>query len=90
MVKVLGIGNRLMMDDGIAIAVLENISDSLKAMGMEVIIGETDLQFSFHQIKPEDFVIVVDARYSERKAGSIYSCSPCPRRCNGYPSIRTG
>lgn len=74
MVKVLGIGNRLMMDDGIAIAVLENIRDKLKAMGMEVIIGETDLQYCFHQLKIEDFVIILDATYSNREAGSIYSC----------------
>jgi hydrogenase maturation protease len=74
MVKVLGIGNRLMMDDGIAIAVLENIRDKLKTMGMEVIIGETDLQFCFHQLEIEDFVIILDATYSIREAGSIYSC----------------
>ncbi len=74
MVKVLGIGNRLMMDDGIAIAVLENIRDKLIAMGTEVIIGETDLQFCFHQLELEDFVIILDATYSEREAGSIYSC----------------
>lgn len=74
MVKVLGIGNRLMMDDGIAIAILEDIGDRLKTMGMEVIIGETDLQFCFHQLKSEDFVIILDATYSEREAGSIYSC----------------
>ncbi len=74
MVKVLGIGNRLMMDDGIAIAVLENIRDKLIAMGMEVIIGETDLEFCFHQLVIEDFVIILDATYSEREAGSIFSC----------------
>ncbi len=74
MVKVLGIGNRLMMDDGIAIAILENIRDKLKTMGIEVIIGETDLQFCFHQLTIEDFVIIIDATCSERDAGSIFSC----------------
>lgn len=74
MVKVLGIGNRLMMDDGIAIAVLEYIRDKLKTIGMEVIIGETDLQFCFHQLEIEDFVIILDSTYSKREAGSIYLC----------------
>lgn len=74
MAKVLGIGNRLMMDDGIAIAVLEDMRDRLMAMGLEVIIGETDPQFCFHQLELDDFVIVVDAIYSEREAGSVYAC----------------
>ncbi|WHH60791.1 hydrogenase maturation protease [Petroclostridium sp. X23] len=73
MIKVIGIGNRLMMDDGIAIAVLENIRNKLKSMGIAVIIGETDFQFCFHQLKEDDFVIILDAAYSGAVAGNIHT-----------------
>lgn len=74
MIKVIGIGNRLMMDDGIAIAVLEILKNKLESMGIEVIIGETDFQFGYHQIQDDDFVIIIDAAYSGIEAGSIHSC----------------
>lgn len=63
-----------MMDDGIAIAVLENLKNNLESMGIEVIIGETDFQFCFHQLKEDDFVIILDAEYLGDVAGSIHSC----------------
>ncbi len=75
MLKVIGIGNRLMMDDGIAIAVLEVLKHKLESMSIEVIIGETDSLFVFHQLKEDDFAIILDATYSERVAGSVHSCS---------------
>jgi hydrogenase maturation protease len=74
MIKAIGIGNRIMMDDGIAIAVLENIKNNLESMGIEVIIGETDFQFYFHQLKGDDFVIILDAAHSGAVAGSIHLC----------------
>lgn len=74
MIKAIGIGNRLMMDDGIAIAVLENLKNYLESMGIEVIIGETDFQFCFHQLKEDDFVIILDAAYSGAVTGSVHVC----------------
>lgn len=74
MIKAIGIGNRMMMDDGIAIAVLESLKTNLESMGIEVIIGETDFQFCFHQLKEDDFVIILDAAYSGAEAGSVHSC----------------
>ncbi|KNY28964.1 hydrogenase maturation protease [Pseudobacteroides cellulosolvens ATCC 35603 = DSM 2933] len=62
------------MDDGIAIAVLENIKNILESMGIEVIIGETDFQFCFHQLKEDDFVIILDAAHLGTVAGSIHLC----------------
>lgn len=61
-----------MMDDGIAIAVLENLKNNLESMGIEVIIGETDFQFCFHQLKEEDFVIILDAVYLGTIFGSVH------------------
>jgi len=63
-----------MMDDGIAIAVLENIRYKLESMGIEVVIGETDFQFCFHQLEEDNFVIILDAAYSGGAAGSVHSC----------------
>ena len=74
MVKVFGIGNRLMMDDGIAIAVLENLKDRLMTLDMEVTILETDIQFCFQRLNEDDFIIILDAVYSGREAGSISLC----------------
>lgn len=73
MIKVIGIGNRLMKDDGIAIAVLERIKNNLETVGMEVIIGETDFLFCFHQLKDEDFVIILDATYFKGETGTIHT-----------------
>lgn len=62
-----------MMDDGIAIAVLENLKNNLESMKIEVIIGETDFLFCFNQLKEDDFVIILDAEYSGAVPGSIHS-----------------
>lgn len=62
-----------MKDDGIAIAVLENIRNKLESIGIEVIIAETDFQFCFHQLREDDYAIVVDASYLGGAAGSIHS-----------------
>ncbi|HOV26402.1 MAG TPA: hydrogenase maturation protease [Pseudobacteroides sp.] len=74
MIKAIGIGNRLMMDDGIAIAVLENLKSNLETIGVKVIIGETDFQFCFHRLKENDFVIILDASHLGIQAGSIHVC----------------
>ena len=63
-----------MMDDGIAIAVLENLKNNLESMGVKVIIGETDFQFCFHQLEEDDFVIILDAAYLGTVTGSVHSC----------------
>lgn len=73
MTKVIGIGNRFMMDDGIAIQILEGIKSKLESMGIEVVIGETDFQFCFQLLKEDDFVIILDAAYSGVSAGSIHT-----------------
>jgi len=71
MIKAIAIGNRFMTDDGIAIAVLENLRDKLESAGIKVIMGETDFQFCFHMLNEDDFVIILDAVYSGAAAGDI-------------------
>lgn len=73
MVKVMAIGNRLMMDDGIAMEVLENIRGRLETIGIEVILVETDFQFCYHLLNEDDFVIILDAAYCGAVAGSVHS-----------------
>jgi hydrogenase maturation protease len=75
MTKVIGIGNRLMRDDGIAIEVLENIRDKLELIGMKVITGETDFQYCFHQLADDDFIIILDAAYRGGVPGCIHFCN---------------
>lgn len=71
MVKCIAMGNRIMMDDGIAIAVVEILKDMLKEAGVEVIIGETDFQFCYDQINDGDFLIIIDAAYNGKMPGEI-------------------
>lgn len=72
MIKTIAIGNRLMKDDGIAIAVLESIRSKLEPMGIEVIIGETDFQFCYHLLQDDDFIVLLDAAYSGERPGSVH------------------
>lgn len=73
MIKAIAIGNRVMMDDGIAIEVLENLRSRLEQVGIEVIIGETDFQFCFQLLKENDFIIILDASYSSGVPGDVHS-----------------
>lgn len=71
MLKFIAVGNRLMTDDGVAIAVAENLKIKLEALGFEVIIVETDFQFCFHVLNADDFVIILDAVYFNGNPGNV-------------------
>ena len=73
MIKIIAIGNRLMQDDGVAIAVAENLRDKLELMGLEVIIAETDFQFCFHLLKEDDFVTIIDATCTDAEPGTVHT-----------------
>lgn len=60
-----------MMDDGIAIEVLEKLKNKLEPLSIKVIIGETDSQFCFQQLNEDDLIIILDASYSGAAAGKI-------------------
>lgn len=72
MIKIIAIGNRFLRDDGIGIAVVERLGYWLKNMKIEVIICETDFFSAFHQLKNEDFVVIIDAAYTNTEPGSIH------------------
>jgi hydrogenase maturation protease len=70
-VKVIAIGNVIMGDDGAAIRVLENISNQLKDIGVECIIGETDFNYCISRINEGDFIFIIDAAYCGKNVGDI-------------------
>ncbi|AKA68791.1 hydrogenase maturation protease [Clostridium scatologenes] len=68
---VIGVGNKLMLDDGIAIFVLENIKSVLEDNGIEVIIGETDVDFCFSKLNNVDEFYIADSYFSDRIPGDL-------------------
>ncbi|MGG1629832.1 hydrogenase maturation protease [Rossellomorea sp. NRS-1567] len=68
---VLGIGNQLMMDDGIGIYLVEELSKLNHAPHISFLIGESDIDYCMDQIKKATFVIIVDAVLSGNKPGEL-------------------
>lgn len=73
MIKVFGIGNILLGDDGIGVYVVDKIKDSKLALeeNIEFIVGETDFLYCINEIHKEDVVIIIDSIYLAKKCGSI-------------------
>jgi hydrogenase maturation protease len=59
--SVIAIGNRLMMDDAIGISVIESIKRVLELKDIEVIIGETDIDYCFSKLNLKDEFYIVDS-----------------------------
>ena len=68
---VLGIGNILMMDDGIGIYLVEELSRQNTAPDISFLIGESDIDYCIEQIMDAAFVIIVDAAVSGSDPGSL-------------------
>lgn len=68
---VLGIGNVLMMDDGIGIYLIEELSRQNTDSSISFLIGESDIDYCIEQIMDASFVIIVDAAVSESEPGSL-------------------
>jgi len=71
--KVIAIGNILMGDDGIGIAVINNIKEKVLSLSedIEVIIGETDFIYCLNKIDENDFIIIIDSTYLGLNPGEI-------------------
>ena len=84
--KVIAVGNTLMKDDAVAIRIVESIKKELEESYMEVIIGETDFQYCISMIKEGDFIIIIDAAFSEKEPGeiSVMSIEECHYPGNMY------
>lgn len=70
-VLVFGIGSMIMMDDGIGARVAGAIQGMLQEHDITGLIGETDVQYCLDAIKPEDFLIIIDAMMQGIEPGSI-------------------
>lgn len=83
-VLILGIGNRLMMDDGIGVHVVEELCKRNSNPDVYCVAGETDVGFCLRQIGEASSVIIIDAAYFGKEPGAIYTipiqqtlqCSP--------------
>lgn len=72
-IKVIALGNVLMKDDGVGIEVARRIQKKLYSKKIEVIFGETDINYSISKVKEDDFIFVIDAASYGKDPGEI-SC----------------
>ncbi|WP_044641125.1 hydrogenase maturation protease [Risungbinella massiliensis] len=68
---VLGIGNQLMMDDGIGIYLVEELARHNDQLNVHYLIGESDIDYCLNQIEGASFVIILDAVYSGQNFGEV-------------------
>lgn len=73
MMKVFGIGNILLGDDGIGVMVVESIKEEIKNISedIKVIIGETDYLYCLNEIEKKDTVVIIDSTYLNINPGDI-------------------
>jgi hydrogenase maturation protease len=70
-IKCIAIGNRIMGDDSIGIRVLEEILPKLKGENIEVIFGETDIDYALSKINDGDFLLIIDSTYFNMEPGTV-------------------
>lgn len=68
---VLGLGNRLMMDDGVGVAVVEALAGQEPEPGVRYEVGETDFDHCLALAAETDCLIVVDAAVTGRRPGEV-------------------
>lgn len=60
-----------MKDDGIGVRVVKAVENDLQKHDIASFVGETDFQCCFDEIKPDDFVVIIDAMSQGNEPGSI-------------------
>lgn len=70
-ILVLGIGNKLMMDDGIGAYLVETLSRRNVHTDISFIVGETDVYYCLQRIEEASFLIVLDAAILNKPPGTI-------------------
>lgn len=68
---VLGIGNRLMMDDGMGIYLVEELMKQEGEFNIQYIVGESDVDYCIQQIENATSVIIIDAAMFDGQPGDI-------------------
>ncbi|WP_258879951.1 hydrogenase maturation protease [Clostridium estertheticum] len=69
--KVIAIGNSLMMDDGVALLILDKIRKRLEEKSIESIMGETDVEFCFSLLNEIDVFYIMDSTYYGNVPGTL-------------------
>lgn len=70
-ILVLGIGNKLMMDDGIGIYLVEELIKKQDDYKIKYVVGESDVDFCIQQIENASSVIIIDAVMSDGQPGDV-------------------
>ena len=83
MIKIFGIGNILLGDDGVGVKVVEVIKEKIKNISedIDVIIGETDYLYCLNQIENDDTIVIIDSTYLDIAPGyiSYFDLKDCNR-----------
>ena len=70
-IKCIAIGNRIMGDDSIGIKVLEELTTKLEKEKLEVIFGETDIEYALSKIEDSDLLFIIDSTYFNIVPGTV-------------------
>lgn len=68
---VLGIGNRLLGDDGVGIYIVEELMLHNQNKELEFVVGETDVDFCMDILTKSNSFIIVDAMILGKKPGEV-------------------
>ncbi|WP_426349014.1 hydrogenase maturation protease [Alloiococcus sp. CFN-8] len=69
--KVVAIGNIMMADDGIGVWVAKALKNYLIERDVELIIGETDVEYCLDSLEDGDKVIILDAAFTGGEIGRV-------------------
>lgn len=69
-VVVIGIGNKLMMDDGIGVYVVEEMKKRNFNKFINYVSGETDTYYCLNQIEDLSYLVIIDAAFHGNKPGA--------------------
>lgn len=69
--KVIGIGNRIMRDDAIGVMIAESLEEAIEDLRVQVIIGETDVDYCLSFIDDGDFLFIIDATLYGLEPGTL-------------------
>jgi hydrogenase maturation protease len=70
------LGNTLMADDGVGVAVIDSLADDDLGPGVELVSGATAGMALVHHFVDSDLVIVIDAISTEAEPGAIFRFDP--------------
>lgn len=73
MIKVIGIGNSLMGDDGIALKIIDSIEEKIKELNLDIrcIKAETDFNYALDNIEEGDYLFILDSTLLGLECGQV-------------------